>query len=129
MPHTLLAPGGTTFTPRGGGDGSYLDTSKRASSLDIFLPEPELVWRPATKALPRPFDPPAAILSSCLRNAGPSWLLASYSIYSFNGSFTHSVLSKGNWQEVKAQVLKMNSVAGGEYALVGAAGGGSDAAK
>lgn len=42
-----LAPGGITFTLKGAGDGSYLDTSKKASSwTDVFLPRAVPRWRP-----------------------------------------------------------------------------------
>lgn len=40
-----------TFTLKGGGDDSYLDTSKKAFPLDIFLPSTVLMWKPGDEGV------------------------------------------------------------------------------
>lgn len=50
--HCSPIPGAKTFTLMGVGDGSYLDTSKKAFPLDISLPCPLLLTRgPGAKGL------------------------------------------------------------------------------
>lgn len=109
--HPPVAPGEITFTLKGGGDVLILTLQRKPSPLTSPCPKERWCGSRVMKGLLRLFDPGASWATPALpglRNAGPHWLcfLLPMIFTASNASFTCSVLSKENVQELKTMFQK-----------------------